>query len=226
MAEKYGTIPKAFTRNWWGYFWEYYKWHTVAVLFAIFFVVSMARSIFGAEKFDLSIVHFGNAAFVEDNTKILLDKLEKTIEDADKNGENHIELRNLEFLGDDLYMDAASKEQFNTALYSKFFLSFTDDKTFVYLVDTSYIKFLKENDTLKNYFLPIDRWGFAAEKNLAPQDGGDFAISLDNNAFLKELGCADSKLCILLKPCIPEDEEIKKAFENGKSVIKYILQTK
>ena len=33
MAEKYGTVPKKFTSAWWEYFWDYYKWHTIATVF-------------------------------------------------------------------------------------------------------------------------------------------------------------------------------------------------
>ena len=35
MAEKYGVVPKRFTREWWDYFWMYYKWHTIAIAFVI-----------------------------------------------------------------------------------------------------------------------------------------------------------------------------------------------
>ena len=35
MAEKYGTIPKRFTPEWWEYFWMYYKVHTIAITLVI-----------------------------------------------------------------------------------------------------------------------------------------------------------------------------------------------
>ena len=49
MAEKYGVKPKIFTKEWWPYFWKYYKWHTIAILFvgglAITWIVQCSRNV-------------------------------------------------------------------------------------------------------------------------------------------------------------------------------------
>ena len=48
MAEKYGEVPPKFTKKWWEYFWDYYKWHViitvVAVLIASVTIVQCATS--------------------------------------------------------------------------------------------------------------------------------------------------------------------------------------
>ena len=35
MAEKYGEVPPKFTKKWWEYFWDYYKWHVIITVVAV-----------------------------------------------------------------------------------------------------------------------------------------------------------------------------------------------
>ena len=89
MAEKYGTIPKRFTKAWWEYFWCYYKWHTIATAFVLFVIGSTIHSCVTAEKFDLNIVHMGNMSFGDDNGTAVELALEEFIDDIDqKQGKN------------------------------------------------------------------------------------------------------------------------------------------
>ena len=224
MAEKYGTIPKRFTRKWWEYFWDYYKWHTLAVIFAIFFVVSWAYSALTAEKFDLKIVHFGRTIFGEDNTASLATQLEEVILDADENGEKNIELINLELMDDVQIMQASALEQHNQSMHAKFFMTFADEYTYLYLVDAASFEDLQLHGRMDEFFLPIEKWGIDAEKNLPKDMGGDYAISIHKNPTLEENGCSGDDLCILLKPCLIDDEKAKAAFESAKLVIEELLQ--
>ena len=63
MAEKYGVKPKIFTKEWWPYFWMYYKWHTIAILFvgvlAITWIVQCSRNV----EPDLGIVCCGSMLY-------------------------------------------------------------------------------------------------------------------------------------------------------------------
>ena len=55
MAEKYGTVPKKFTKEWWSWYWMYYKWHTIGVIFALFLVFLTFMESLTAEKYDLTL---------------------------------------------------------------------------------------------------------------------------------------------------------------------------
>lgn len=224
MAEKYGTIPKRFTPKWWEYFWDYYKWHTLAAIFAVFFVVSWAYSALTAEKFDLKIVHFGNTIFGDEGSLSLAAELEEVIIDADQNGEKNIELINLELMDEVEIMQASSLEQYNQSLYSKFFLTFGDETTYLYLVDSALLKDLAKDGREDEFFLPIDEWGIDAQKNLPKDMGGDYAISVYKNPTFEKNGCKTDDLCLLLKPCLLEDEEAKAAFESAKLIIQELIQ--
>lgn len=60
MAEKYGTIPKRFTKDWWSYFWDYYKVHTlvtVGIIAAIIITIIQVRS---TPKYDLYVTYVGD----------------------------------------------------------------------------------------------------------------------------------------------------------------------
>lgn len=224
MAEKYGTIPKRFTPKWWEYFWDYYKWHTLAAMFAIFFVVSWAYSALTEEKFDLKIVHFGSTIFGDDNSASLTAELEKNIIDTDENGEKNIELINLELMDKVEIMQASALEQYNQSMHAKFFMTFADEYTYIYLVDSASFEDLQLLGREDEFFLPIEEWGIDAQKNLPKDMGGDYAISLFDNSTFEENGCSGDDLCILLKPCLVEDERAKAAFESAKLVIEELIQ--
>ena len=65
MAEKYGEVPPKFTKKWWEYFWDYYKWHViitvVAVLIASVTIVQCATR----PKYDMNVVYAGHMNYSE-----------------------------------------------------------------------------------------------------------------------------------------------------------------
>ena len=66
MAERYGTVPKKFTAEWWDYFWTYYKWYVITILFV---VIAIGSTIYGKiteEKFDLTVTYAGNNMYSEE----------------------------------------------------------------------------------------------------------------------------------------------------------------
>ena len=48
MAEKYGEVPPKFTKKWWEYFWDYYKWHVIITVVAV--LIASVTQCFGASK--------------------------------------------------------------------------------------------------------------------------------------------------------------------------------
>ena len=66
MAEKYGEVPPKFTKKWWEYFWDYYKWHViitvVAVLIASVTIVQCATR----PKYDMNVVYAGHMNYSEE----------------------------------------------------------------------------------------------------------------------------------------------------------------
>ena len=129
MAEKYGEVPPKFTKKWWEYFWDYYKWHViitvVAVLIASVTIVQCATR----PKYDMNVVYAGHMNYSEEEINNLKEIISERISDIDGNGENSVLLSTL------VFADNAGSEEYDYAIQTKLDLTFTDDCSFIYLMD-------------------------------------------------------------------------------------------
>ena len=79
MAEKYGEVPPKFTKKWWEYFWDYYKWHViitvVAVLIASVTIVQCATR----QKYDMNVVYAGHMNYSEEEINKLKEIISERI---------------------------------------------------------------------------------------------------------------------------------------------------
>ena len=220
MAEKYGTIPKRFTVEWWKYFWYYYKWHTIATAFVLFMIGSTIHSCVTAEKFDLNILHMGNISFGDDNSAAVELALEEFIEDIDQNEEKNISLVSMAYSGEQ------QNAEYDMAIQTKFYLSFQDDNSYVYLLDADMCADMAQNNTLQDFFLPLSEWGIDVEANIPTEKGGEYALSLEGSKILEENGCNSKNLCIMIKPLMQNKkiETEKLAQKNGFKVVQELLK--
>ena len=63
MAEVYGVKPKKFTKEWWPYYWMYYKWHTIIIgFFSITTIISAVQCAM-KEHYDLNVVYAGSGYY-------------------------------------------------------------------------------------------------------------------------------------------------------------------
>ena len=88
--EKYGTVPKRFTKLWWEYFWDYYKWHTISVAFVSILILVTAVQCATQVKYDMTITVAGDKYLSEDIQSQLSGELGEVIEDCDENGERNV----------------------------------------------------------------------------------------------------------------------------------------
>ena len=90
MAEKYGTIPKKITKEWWEYFWTYYKWHIIIPFAIILMIVSTIYSQINAEKFDVILTYAGKMNYSQEMTEKLEKELSPLCSDVDGNGKKSL----------------------------------------------------------------------------------------------------------------------------------------
>ena len=55
--EKYGTVPKRFTKAWWEYFWEYYKLHVIVSVVVISMIGISAHQLLTNPKYDVTVTY-------------------------------------------------------------------------------------------------------------------------------------------------------------------------
>ena len=87
MAEKYGTIPKKFTKECWSYFWGYYKVHTIVTIILVVAVASSIYSKVTAPKYDLTLGYVGNALIDEATEEKIKKEAGLLSTDVNKDGE-------------------------------------------------------------------------------------------------------------------------------------------
>lgn len=221
MAEKYGTIPPRFTKAWWEYVWEYYKWHIVGTIAALSFVGSFIHSWLTEVHYDLSIVHMNSLLIGDDVSLSLREELSPIINDIDENDEKNIEFISL------TTTNSPGFEEQNMAMETKFMLTFTHDTTYVYLLSKEKCDALLQADAFGDYFLPIDEWDVDIEKNLPPEDSGDYAIDLTDNEYLKNHGFNTKDMRLLIRPYFADSDKKglgKKAYENAYIIVNEILK--
>ena len=68
--ERYGTIPKRFTKEWWDYFWYYYKWRVIFILVAVIFLAITCTQCAMRIDYDMKISYVGSNYYYEQNLKV------------------------------------------------------------------------------------------------------------------------------------------------------------
>ena len=202
MAEVYGEKPKKFTKEWWPYFWLYYKWHTVAVLFVMMLVVIGISDCARKEKYDLRLTYLGRAYYdiqLWDETEKLL---EEDIKDADGNGEKNIGMTDLVIAEGNEYGEQ------NYASYLKHDISFSEDLSYVYIYDSKELERALTDGVAAGCYAKASDWlnTDVPDDKLIYTDGTAYAVSLRDSKVLKKAGVNCEELYVLLRTDAPAQE--------------------
>ena len=152
MAEKYGTIPPRFTKEWWSYFWLYYKWHTIITLFILACILTAVYQNITAIKYDLTVAYAGYHSFSDEKAEEISDILSTVCEDVDENGEKNVYFSTLSFMPDN------NDPEYNMALYSKLQLNLVADEVYLYIMEESLIDSFIGDIAEYATFEPLENW--------------------------------------------------------------------
>lgn len=202
MAEVYGEKPKKFTKEWWPYFWLYYKWHTVAVLFVMMLVAIGISDCARKEKYDLRLTYLGRTYYdiqLWDETEKLL---EEDIKDADGNGEKNIGMTDLVIAEGNEYGEQ------NYASYLKHDMSFSEDLSYVYIYDSKELERALTDGVAAGCYAKASDWLNAdvPDDKLIYTDGTAYAVSLRDSKILKKAGFDCEELYVLVRTDAPTYE--------------------
>lgn len=205
--EKYGEIPPRFTKAWWEYFWEYYKWY---VLGGAFVALLAAVGLFQCThrvKYDMTIVYAGHNTYSEEQQAKICELASGYVPDIDGNEKVNIYFQPL------VFSDSAGNEEYDYAIQTKLDLTFVDDYAYIYLMDEIETALYMQRDTITDIFEPVE--SYAAEsgaQTLAGEaDGVPYAISLSDSVLLRENGidCEDLYLMVCKNVNPDDDKNIK-----------------
>ncbi len=207
--EVYGVKPKKFTREWWGYFWYYYKWHTAGVLFALFVIITSLVQCVTQINYDLQIDLITEDYITGEQTEKLEELIKANIDDVTQNGETQAFVLSLNMDSEDPQMEQA--------LMSKMLLEFRYSEGYVFIMSKKYADMVFEYGIFEN----TDVW--AGEQ---ANDGQ--TISLAGSKALLNIGIDaemhDLYIGVLKIRDENKDDELEIAkYENGKKFAQFLI---
>lgn len=218
MAEKYGEVPKLFTKKWWEYFWDYYKVHTIVVVCALLAVLITVHQVSNRESQDIKVI-FGSYFHISEQMQADLElDLEERIADVDGDGE-----KNLLFVNNG-FTDSIEQAEYNSVLEARLLLSLEEDNSFIYIVDKKAAPLLLDIDYCDEMYLNAEDLGVGGADGLKGQNGICYGIPLKDSSILKKHNIKSDDLYLVLRKNFKDDELTKKAFDCSQNLAKELIK--
>lgn len=212
MAEKYGTVPDRWTKEWWDYFWYYYKWRVILIAFAILCVVFTVAQCAMREKYDLTVTYAGHMMYSEEEINRLTAGISEYIDDVDGNGEKSVFFQQLNF------MDTMGSEEYDYASQSKLDLEFHNEQSFLFLYDEKELQNMLGRDYADEIYVPVSEWAQDADGDL------EYAVSLKDSAFFAENNIYSEDLYLVVRRNYKDDKKNVLAWESSVRIANNLIK--
>lgn len=176
--EVYGTKPKRFTKEWWEYFWDYYKIHTIATAIIIIFIGITISECAHRINYDLQIDYISENQISDKAVNALTSLIEENIDDITENGKPEAYVTYLD-------MGEHGDPQYTQAMFAKYSVEMGYTESFVFLVSKKYADQLSE----EGIFEEASTWTSIPSYN-------GYCVSLEDCEILKEIGIDTSDLYV------------------------------
>lgn len=223
--EKYGEIPKRWTKEWWDYFWDYYKWHTISIIVAVIMILITAVQCANRVEYDVVISYVGNLAYTDKHLEDIKTSLSPAVADINGDGRSNVNLKQMNI---GLDGTAQANTEFNSGMITKVSMEFITGDTYIFLFNKQEIDRILNRDSDEEVFVPVNNWSsFLVENSLLiKKNGYSYAVNLKGNKFLEENKFVTDDLYMAIRNVRPADkdkpEELAK-FEEAKKLANYIL---
>lgn len=221
MAERYGEKPKRFTSAWWGYFWMYYKWHTIGTVLVILAVVITAVQCAQKEQYDLIINYAATNYYPDEVMQSLEETAKQYTEDADGNGEVNVFVQQLNF------SNQQGNEEMDYTLQVKHDLELSNDYSFLYIYDSAEADIMLNRDSASQVYMDVHDWaeGDIDEADIMTTGSGEAcAIKIDGSKLLGNLGIKTEDLYIAVRMNYSEDDYNAVSQQSAIALANAILQ--
>lgn len=215
--EKYGEIPKRFTRKWWEYFWDYYKIHTIVAVVAVVAVASTISQCVNKIDYDISLVTVGLPLLNTEKDTALCAEIAEYADDIDlKDGTNA-------FITQIPIGVAGEDPGYESTLMQSFMIELGFGEGYIYFYSGECADSYLNRDDVKDSFMPVSDWGvegidLADKGKFKLHMGAPFAMSMEGNSLLESVGI-DTSDCYMMIRCPryneKDDEVALKKFDNA-----------
>ena len=208
--EVYGTKPKIFTKDWWPYFWDYYKLHTISIILAIIAIIYSVSECKNQKNYDLQIDIITENQMSQESLDTLLSTLCENIDDVTENGKKEANINYID-------MSENNDPQYIQAMHTKMMIELGYTDSFVFLISKKYSDVIRDNEML----IPASDW-----TKKESYDG--YVISLNDCEILQNLGIDTNDLYIGIVSLRESDskkntEKNRPKQENGIKFAKFLL---
>lgn len=222
MAEVYGVKPKIFTKEWWPYFWMYYKWHTVGAFFVALCIIVTAVQCVNREKYDVTVTYAGTAYMTEESVDKLEIELSKLTEDIDGDGENKAFVQQLNMAS------GQANAELNYALQTKHDISLGETTSHLFIYDKEQGEtMISVREHAEETYTPITEWygeDFEDAEVLMSQNNIPLGISLKGSKLLEECGIDGDGLFVTVKLCNGDKTEDVSSYNSAVAMAKAMLE--
>lgn len=204
MAEKYGTVPKKFTKEWWGWYWMYYKGITLGVIFALFLVGVTAYDYIKSEKFDVTLTYAGSRYYSDVFKEKMEEILSPLCDDLDGNGE-----KNLYFSHLDINPDSKNIEYIQTNTL-KLNMAIGEEESYIFFLDKPVADLYKGENSEDIAYAPLEDWVEGDISGFETYDahGKAYGIDISNLKFFKDAELDTSGLYMFIR-YYPRKDQLK-----------------
>ena len=175
MSEKYGVIPPRFTKKWWEYIWDYYKWFIIGGVAAVSVVIFTVWQVVSAPEYDLTVTLASGHLLADDETAEIEKLINANSSDINGDGEVNCQISKIMLVGD-IQMDSA----YNT----KFLLSLQESDHLVYIMDKERFDSLMNQGLGEGEFTPVDEWSGEefSDEDCYIKDGIKFGVKISKSS--------------------------------------------
>lgn len=221
MAEKYGEVPKRFTRKWWEYFWDYYKVHTIITVIVLVAVIYTVNHYVTAPEYDFNVAYSAESNIPQGEEELFRQKLSQFVTDSDGDGKDGVAIIQNSFIS------GIEDPQMERMMITRMQLEMTDEDTIVYLLSEDKLKYMIDAPEMEGAFLPVDEWldKEVDDDKLYMSNGKAYAVRLNGSKMLKNYNINSDNLYIGVKNHSEElSDEMKEKIADAKRLANAIVE--
>lgn len=213
MAEVYGVKPKKFTKEWWPYFWMYYKWHTILIGFfsicTIIFVTECAMKV----KYDLNVVYAGSGYYDTKVTEALAEGIKDVTLDADGNGKINVWVEQINF------SKGGAQNELDMNMQAKHDVEMSIETYRLFLYDKAEAETMLGREDTALMYTPVSDWAEAMPEDdmllCGADDNVPYMVNLKGSAALAEAGMNDSDIYVAVCRTSSKKELAQNAYKSA-----------
>lgn len=207
------VIPKAFTKEWFGYVWDYYRYHILIGAAAIILAVFIIFQTVTAVKYDTNINFVAASVLEEDDAEKLADICEKNSNDINENGKVDIAVNQINFTKEN-----EKSVEITMGLQEKLMALLNSPDEIVFIVDSKMLNTFEKMKYTEDIF--YENSLLTDEEALKT---GKYAVSLKESTGFKNIGIDGSDLYVLIAR-MDYDDSFTKEEENGIKIAQFLIK--